>query len=298
MDQRPHIVVVEDEAVERQLLADYLAGQNFRVSAVDGGAALHRLVEHDAPSLVLLDVGLPGEDGFALVRWLREKTSRVGIIMVTASGDTIDRVAGLEAGADDYVTKPFAPRELLARVKSVLRRFSPEREAAPARRIAAILAADVAGFSRLVGADEEGTLERLRALRTKLIDPEVGAHKGRIVRVMGDGLLVEFASAIDAVLCAVAVQRAAAAAAAPSERPIRLRVGINVGDVLADGDDILGDNVNIAARLEGIAEPGGICLSAAAYEQVRGRLDLAVADLGEQDLKNIARPLRAYRVVL
>jgi class 3 adenylate cyclase len=298
MDKRPHIVVVEDEAVERQLLADYLAGQNFRVSAVDGGGALHRLVEHDAPSLVLLDVGLPGEDGFALVRWLREKTSRVGIIMVTAAGDTIDRVAGLEAGADDYVTKPFAPRELLARVKSVLRRFAPEREAAPARRIAAILAADVAGFSRLVGADEEGTLERLRALRTRLIDPEIGAHRGRIVRVMGDGLLVEFASAIDAVLCAIAVQRAAAAAAAPPERPIRLRVGINVGDVLADGDDILGDNVNIAARLEGIAEPGGICLSAAAYEQIRGRLEIAVADLGEQDLKNIARPLRAYRVVL
>jgi class 3 adenylate cyclase len=298
MDKRPHIVVVEDEAVERQLLADYLAGQNFRVSAVDGGAALHRLVEHDAPSLVLLDVGLPGEDGFALVRWLREKMNRVGIIMVTASGDTVDRVAGLETGADDYVTKPFAPRELLARVKSVLRRGSPEREAAPARRIAAILAADVAGFSRLVGADEEGTLERLRALRTQLIDPEIGAHKGRIVRVMGDGFLVEFASAIDAVLCAVAVQRAAAAAAAPPEHPIRLRVGINVGDVLADGDDILGDNVNIAARLEGIAEPGGICLSAAAYEQIRGRLEIAVADLGEQDLKNIARPLRAYRVVL
>jgi len=115
---------------------------------------------------------------------------------------------------------------------------------------------------------------------------------------MGDGFLVEFASAIDAVLCAVAMQRAAAAAAAPPERPIRLRVGINVGDVLADGDDILGDNVNIAARLEGIAEPGGICLSAAAYEQIRGRLEIAVADLGEQDLKNIARPLRAYRVVL
>jgi class 3 adenylate cyclase len=133
-------------------------------------------------------------------------------------------------------------------------------------------------------------------LRTQLIDPEIGAHRGRIVRVMGDGFLVEFASAIDAVLCAVAVQRAAAAAG-PPEPPIRLRVGINVGDVLADGDDILGDNVNIAARLEGIADPGGICLSAAAYEQIRGRLAIAVADLGEQDLKNIARPLRAYRVV-
>jgi two-component system phosphate regulon response regulator OmpR len=113
MDPRPHIVVVEDEATQRQLLAHYLAGQNFRVSAVDGGAALHRLVERDAPALVLLDVHLPGEDGFALVRWLREKSGRIGIIMVTSAGDTVDRVVGLETGADDYVTKPFEPREPL-----------------------------------------------------------------------------------------------------------------------------------------------------------------------------------------
>jgi class 3 adenylate cyclase len=299
MDQPPHIVVVEDEATQRQLLADYLAGQNFRVSAVDGGAALHRLVERDAPALVLLDVNLPGEDGFALVRRLREKSSRIGIIMVTSAGDTVDRVVGLETGADDYITKPFEPRELLARVKSVLRRGAADRDTAPARRIAAILAADVAGFSRLVGDDEEGTLTRLHALRRELIDPEIGAHRGRIVRIIGDGILVEFASAVDAVRCAVAVQQGAAAAAAElPERRIEFRVGINVGDVFADGDDILGDSVNIAARLEGIAEPGGICLSAAAYQQVRGKIEVTVADMGEQGLKNIARPLRTYRVVL
>ena len=299
MDPRPHIVVVEDEATQRQLLADYLAGQNFRVSAVDGGAALHRLVEREVPALVMLDVGLPGEDGFALARWLREKSSRVGIIMVTSAGDTVDRVVGLETGADDYVTKPFEPRELLARVKSVLRRGAPDREAAPARRIAAILAADVAGYSRLVGDDEEGTVAQLRALRRGLIDPEIDAHHGRIVRVMGDGILIEFASALDAVRCAVAFQRSLAQiAGAPPERRLQFRVGINVGDVLAEGDDILGDNVNIAARLEAIAEPGGICLSAAAYEQVRGRLDIAVADIGQPELKNIARPVRVYRVLL
>src|SRR5215469_5758722 len=123
MDPRPHIVVVEDEATQRQLLADYLAGQNFRVSALDGGAALHRLVERETPALVLLDVHLPGrQDGFALARWLREHSGRIGIIMVTSAGDTVDRVVGLETGADDYITKPFEPRELLARVKSVLRR--------------------------------------------------------------------------------------------------------------------------------------------------------------------------------
>jgi class 3 adenylate cyclase len=298
MDPRPHIVVVEDEAVQRQLLADYLAGQNFRVTAVDSGAALHRLVEREAPALVLLDVGLPGEDGFALARRLRERSARIGIIMVTSASGMVDRVVGLETGADDYITKPFEPRELLARVRSVLRR-GPERAASPARRIAAILAADVAGYSRLVGDDEEGTLARLRALRSELIDSVIEAHRGRIVRIMGDGLLVEFASAVDAVRCAVAMQRGMAAAVNdPAERRIQYRVGINVGDVLAEGDDILGDAVNIAARLEGIAEPGGICLSAAAYEQVRGKLDIAVDDMGEQDLKNIARPLRTYRVVL
>jgi adenylate cyclase len=187
----------------------------------------------------------------------------------------------------------------LARVRSVLRRGAPEREAAPARRIAAILAADVAGYSRLVGDDEEGTLARLRALRRGLIDPEIGAHRGRIVNTTGDGILIEFASVVDAVRCAVAVQRSLAGATdEPAERRLQYRVGINVGDVLTDGDDILGDSVNIAARLEAIAEPGGICLSAAAYEQVRGKIEIEVDDMGEQGLKNIARPLRTYRVLL
>jgi class 3 adenylate cyclase len=208
-------------------------------------------------------------------------------------------VVGLETGADDYITKPFQPRELLARVKSVLRRGAADRDAGQARRIAAILAADVAGYSRLVEADEEGTLDRLKVLRAEVVDPKIAQHRGRIVKTTGDGLLVEFASAVDAVRCAVVVQRGMAGAAAePPERRIQFRVGINVGDVLADGDDILGDSVNIAARLEGIAEPGGVCLSAAAYEQIRGKLEIAVADMGEQDLKNIARPLRTYRVVL
>lgn len=122
MDPRPHIVVVEDEAVQRQMLTDYLARQNYRVSGLDDGTQLRRLAERQLPDLVMLDVGLPGEDGFALARWLRGRSGRVGIIMVTAATDTIDRVVGLESGADDYIAKPFEPRELLARVKSVLRR--------------------------------------------------------------------------------------------------------------------------------------------------------------------------------
>lgn len=122
MDKRQHIVVVEDEPAQRQLLLDYLSRQGFRVSGLESGVGLRRLVEREMPALVLLDVGLPGEDGFALARWLREKSGRVCIIMVTAASDTIDRVVGLETGADDYIPKPFDPRELLARIKSVLRR--------------------------------------------------------------------------------------------------------------------------------------------------------------------------------
>ena len=122
MDDRPHIVVVEDEATQRDLLVDYLSRHQFRVNGVENGAALRRLVDRELPSLVMLDIGLPGEDGFALARWLRERSGRVGIIMVTAASDTVDRVVGLETGADDYIAKPFEPRELLARVKSVLRR--------------------------------------------------------------------------------------------------------------------------------------------------------------------------------
>jgi class 3 adenylate cyclase len=299
MDRRPHIVVVEDEATQRSLLVDYLTRQNLRVSGIDSGAALRALVARELPALVLLDIGLPGEDGFALARWLRERSGRVGIIMVTAANDMVDRVVGLETGADDYIAKPFDPRELLARVKSVLRREALDRGATATRRLAAILAADIAGYSRLVELDEEGTLARMRALRRDLIEPQLAAHHGRIVKTTGDGILIEFTSAVDAVRCAIEMQHGLRAQRdQPQERRIVYRVGIHVGDVVAEGDDILGDSVNIASRLEGIAEPGGICISAAAYEQVRGKIELQFADLGDQSLRNIARPLRAYRAML
>jgi DNA-binding response OmpR family regulator len=135
VDPRPHIVVVEDEPVQRQMLADYLARQNFRVSSLSDGAGLRRLIDRELPALVMLDVGLPGEDGFALARWLRERSGRVGIIMVTAASDTVDRVVGLETGADDYIPKPFELRELLARVKSVLRRAASAPAEGPRIRI-------------------------------------------------------------------------------------------------------------------------------------------------------------------
>src|ERR1700724_131464 len=165
------------------------------------------------------------------------------------------------------------------------------------RKLAAILAADVAGFSRLAGADEDRTLARLRALRSDLIDPTIAVHNGRVVKRTGDGILVEFRSVVDAVRCAVEVQNGMIErnAGLPPERRIEFRVGVHLGDVVEESDgDLMGDGVNIAARLEGVARPGTVCLSEDAYRQVRARLDLAVSDLGETHLKNIAEPIRVY----
>ena len=165
------------------------------------------------------------------------------------------------------------------------------------RKIAAILVADVVGYSRLAGADEDRTLARLRGLRSDLIDPAIAVHHGRIVKRTGDGILVEFRSVVDAVRCAIEVQNGMVErnAGLPPERRIEFRVGIHLGDVVEESDgDLMGDGVNIAARLEGIAEPGAICLSEDAYRQVKGRLDLAVTDLGPTQLKNIAEPIRVY----
>ena len=166
------------------------------------------------------------------------------------------------------------------------------------RRLAAILAADVAGYSRLMGADEEGVLARLKVVRKSLVDPAITAHRGRIVKTTGDGLLVEFASAVDAARCAVEVQRGMAEqnAAASQLQRIEFRVGIHVGDIIFDDNDIFGDGVNIAARLEGIAEPGGVCISDDAQRQVRGKVDFTFEDIGPQSLKNITEPMRTWRL--
>ena len=169
------------------------------------------------------------------------------------------------------------------------------------RKLAAILAADVVGYSRLAGSDEDRTLARLRALRSDLIDPTIAVHHGRVVKRTGDGTLVEFRSVVDAVRCAIEVQNGMVErnAGLPPERRIEFRIGIHLGDVVEESDgDLMGDGVNIAARLEGIAEPNGICLSGAAYEQVRDKLKEEFVDLGDKELKNIARPVRAYRLSL
>jgi adenylate cyclase len=166
------------------------------------------------------------------------------------------------------------------------------------RRLTAIMAADVAGYSRLMGADEEGTLAQLKAHRRALVDPKIAEHRGRIVKTTGDGMLVEFASVVDALRCAVEVQRGMVErnAEVPQDRRIEFRVGIHQGDIILDGDDIFGDGVNVAARLEGLAEPGGICVSGRVQEDAQGKVDVNFENAGEQQLKNITHPVKVYRV--
>ncbi len=168
------------------------------------------------------------------------------------------------------------------------------------RRLAAIMAADVVGYSRLMGRDEAGTLARLKTLRSEVFDPKTAAHRGRIVKTMGDGVLVEFASAVDAVQCAIEVQHELSRHGENSvaDRRIVLRIGINLGDIIVDGDDIHGDGVNVAARLEGLCEAGEVYVSAAVRDQVEGKIAAAFDDLGDHTVKNIDKPIRVYRVVL
>ena len=168
------------------------------------------------------------------------------------------------------------------------------------RRLTTILAADVVGYSRLMGEDEAGTLAALKALRRNLVKPKEIQYRGRTVKLMGDGALMEFSSVVDAVHFAVEVQAAMAErnAAVPEDRRIVYRMGLNIGDIIVEGDDIFGDGVNVAARLEGLSDPGGVCLAQSVFDQVKAKLDLTFEHLGEKEVKNIAEPVSVYRVVL
>ena len=164
------------------------------------------------------------------------------------------------------------------------------------RRLAAILAADVVRYSKMMGEDEAGTLAAVRRLRAEVIEPKIAEHQGRLFKSMGDGFLVEFASVVNALACAAAIQKAVAARTGdqPQDRQLQLRIGVHLGDVISEGGDVYGDGVNVAARIEGLAPPGGVAVSAMVHDNVGNRLDLAFEDMGEQQLKNIDRPIRTY----
>ncbi len=306
---RNKVLLVDDDDKLRNLVTEYLEGFGFQVNAFPDGRKVLQTLETELPDIVILDIMLPGQDGLDILRAIRLKFE-VPVIMLTAKGDDADRIVGLELGADDYIPKPFNPRELLARMKAVTRRLVLQEKIGASktasiadegmhRQLKAILSADVKGYSRLMSEDEMSTIARLKSCR-ELISAQVGRHTGRIVDSPGDNILAEFGSVVNAVECAIATQKELRNrnAAVPDYRKMEYRIGINLGDVIVEKGRIYGDGVNIAARLEGLAEAGGVCVSGTVYDQIESKLLFTYEFLGEKEVKNIRKPIRVYRIKL
>jgi class 3 adenylate cyclase len=214
--------------------------------------------------------------------------------------DAVDVLADEQVMLGNFRTTPKLMMRMLGKSQGATAPRSTTEANAGERKLAAILAADVVGYSRLMGNDEAGTLSALKACRRDVYDPTVASHRGRIFKVIGDGILAEFVSVVDAVRCAVEIQSAMQNRRFDGSNgktiDLQFRMGINIGDVIADGDDLYGDGVNIAARLESIADPGGVCIAGSVYDQIKRKLDLGYEDMGEVEVKNIDEPLRAYKI--
>jgi class 3 adenylate cyclase len=296
MTQTPHVFVVDDEASAREMVSDYLAMHGFQTTQCDGGRQMREELAKRTPDLIVLDLNMPQEDGLSIIRYLKDHC-HAPIIMLTASASTIDRVVGLELGADDYIAKPCELRELLARARSVLRRqkFSPARS--PERRLAAIVSFDIVGFSRFIQEDEPGTLGALDAIFGGVITPSVLRHNGVLFKMLGDGALIEFPSVVDAANWSVEFQQSI------SVNPITklpigtivFRVGVAVGDVVLSQSDRVGEGVTLAVRVQECAEPGGIALADQAYQLLRGKTSVNFADMGMLSLKNVSQPMRIWK---
>ena len=263
-------------------------------------------IRNESPDIVILDIMLPGKDGLEVLKEIRSELS-VPVIMLTAKGDDADRIVGLELGADDYLPKPFNPRELLARIKAVTRRVPSQglggavaegvTSQSIQRQLKAILSADVKDYSRLMSENEMWTIQTLKDYRA-LIASHVRSHLGRVVDSPGDNLLAEFGSVVHAVECAVEIQRNLSSrnTALPDEKRMEYRIGVNLGDVVIDRGKLYGDGVNIAARIEKLADPGGIAISGTVFDEIENKLPLSCEYVGENTVKNILKPIRVYRI--
>lgn len=289
------IFVVDDDADAREMVGDYLAMHGFTPVLCDGGTGLRDALRSATPELVVLDLNMPGEDGLSLIRFLKQNCG-CPVIMLTATASAIDRVVGLELGADDYLAKPCELRELVARIRSILRRskWAPGRNAE--RRLAAIAAFDLVDFSRFVHEDEVATLAALDRLFAELIMPTLAQWNGVLFKMLGDGALVEFPSVVDAMEWAVEFQKTMAdrEEASPARGGMKFRVGVAVGDVIVSQLDRLGEGVALAARAQEIARPAGIAVTEQAYQFLHGRTTIELEDAGVRQLKNIATPMRIW----
>lgn len=300
------VLLVDDDEKLRKLVEEYLEGYGFQVRALPDGRSVLSTIRNESPDIVILDIMLPGKDGLEVLKEIRAELA-VPVIMLTAKGDDADRIVGLELGADDYLPKPFNPRELLARIKAVTRRV-PSRGLGGAavegvtsqsvqRQLKAILSADVKDYSRLMSQDEMWTIHTLKDSRA-LIASRVRSHLGRVVDSPGDNLLAEFGSIVHAVECAVEIQKNLSTrnTALPHEKRMEYRIGLNLGDVVIDRGKLYGDGVNIAARVEKLADPGGIAISGTVFDEIENKLPLNCEYVGKHTVKNILKPVRVYRV--
>ena len=290
-----HIAVVDDEPEMRRVIDEYLTLNGFRVTPCEGGKALRALLLDGPVDLIVLDLNMPEEDGLSIVRHVKA-TTKVPVILLTAASSTIDRVVGLELGADDYLAKPCELRELLARVRSVLRRSAQPAPGSVRRQLAAIASLDLVGFGRLLQQDEPGTLAALERLFGSVIEPSVAQHGGTLFKTMGDGALMEFASVVDAVDWGIGLQKRLARdrQTAGSGQPMQFRLGIAIGDIVLAGTDRVGEGVALAVRVQEIGKPGCVTISDFTHQLVRARISEAFVDRGYQDLKNIAEPMRVW----
>src|SRR5215468_7024947 len=307
-DADPSVLLIDDDAEFRDSVARLLRTVGLHTREFSSVPDFLKADPPEGPTCFVLDVRMPGRSGLELQRDLAAANRQVPIIFITAHADVPMTVQAMKGGAIEFLTKPFRDQDLLDAIEAGLARDRARRESERAlrgadatgarhRKLAAILHADVVGFSRLMGEDEAGTHRALGELRCA-VDPLIASHGGRIVSTAGDSLLADFSSVVDALNCAIEMQLAARAIndLLPPDRRLELRIGVNLGDVIVDGGDIFGDGVNIAARLQALAQPGTVCISHTVYEHVRNKLDLDYHPLGSHRVKNIAEPVRAYAV--
>ena len=309
MTQLQYILIVDDDATNLARTKQALAPLNCNMpTAANGAEALAELERLSGPhgfsGIVVTDLKMPVMDGLDLLRHCYKRDADLPIILISAYGEISSAVDAMKSGAVDFLERPVNVAHLRALVTRALEKrvlvLEDRRLRAESanRRLAAILIADASGYSRQSHRDEEGTRARFVALQKQVFEPRIAEHHGRLVKTMGDGLLVELPSVVNALRCAIDIQRALAAhnAEVPPEQELHFRIGINLGDILVEGEDVQGDGVNIASRLQAFADPGGIVISGSAYDQVRNKVNVKLESLGEQAIKDIDEPVRVYRV--
>lgn len=288
------IAIAEDEKDLREAVAEFLQHHGYRVLATEDAAEFRKLTQFESVDLSLLDINLPDEDGLSLARWIRSRNAG-SIMFATAAISPVDRVIGLEIGADDYVTKPYDLRELLARIRSILRRHRPGPQPANGRRLAAITSVDIVGYGRLIHDDEAGTLAMIDHVFREVALPALEKTSGQIFKMLGDGALIEFSSVQEAVDWAIQFQSDIAALYAQKrDMPVQFRIGIAAGDVIVRNEDRFGETVAVAVRIQEHTPPGGILVNQPVYAMLRDKTKTQFDFLGEKVLKNLPEPTQLY----